>query len=105
MHSSRSFDFPMIFQSTRWSLKVEGSSLRAMTFMNLNLLFFFFKYQKSGLIFLYHKSIYFSNHVFSLEVDWLKDCLPYLFHNFRNKYFNKISLDNMLYVQNKLYRF
>ena len=35
----------------------------------------------------------------------LKDCLPYLFHGFRNKYFNKISLDNMLYFQNKLYRF
>ena len=26
-----------------------------------------------------------------------KDCLPHLFHGFRNKYFNKISLDNMLY--------
>ena len=26
-----------------------------------------------------------------------KDCLPYLFHSFRNKYFNKISLGNMLY--------
>ena len=35
----------------------------------------------------------------------LKDCLTYLFHGFRNKYFNKISLDNMLYFQNKLYRF
>ena len=34
-----------------------------------------------------------------------KDCLPYLFHSFRNKYFNKISLDNMLYFQNKLYKF
>ena len=34
-----------------------------------------------------------------------KDCLPYLFHRFRNKYFNKISLDNMLYFQNKLYKF
>ena len=31
----------------------------------------------------------------------LKDCLPYLFHGFRNKYFNKISLDNMLFFQNK----
>ena len=28
-----------------------------------------------------------------------KDCLPYLFHSFRNKYFNKISLGNMLYSQ------
>ena len=26
-----------------------------------------------------------------------KDYLPHLFHGFRNKYFNKISLDNMLY--------
>ena len=34
-----------------------------------------------------------------------KDCLPYLFHGFRNKYFNNISLDNMLYFQNKLYKF
>ena len=31
-----------------------------------------------------------------------KDCLPYLFPGFRNKYFNKTSLDNMLYFQNKL---
>ena len=35
----------------------------------------------------------------------LKDCLPYLFHGFRNKYFNKIYLDNVLYFQNKLYKF
>ena len=27
----------------------------------------------------------------------LKDYLPHLFHGFRNKYFNKISFDNMLY--------
>ena len=26
-----------------------------------------------------------------------KDDRPYLFHSFRNKYFNKISLGNMLY--------
>ena len=32
----------------------------------------------------------------------IKDGLPYLFHSFRNKYFNKISLGNMLYFQNKL---
>ena len=31
-----------------------------------------------------------------------KDGRPYLFHSFRNKYFNKISLGNMLYFQNKL---
>ena len=31
-----------------------------------------------------------------------KDGLPCLFHSFRNKYFNKISLGNMLYFQNKL---
>ena len=32
----------------------------------------------------------------------LKDGLPYLFRSFRNKYFNKISLGNMLDFQNKL---
>ena len=32
----------------------------------------------------------------------IKDGLPYLFHSFRNKYFNKISLGNMPYHQNKL---
>ena len=31
-----------------------------------------------------------------------KDGRPYLFYSFRNKYFNKISLGNMLYFQNKL---
>ena len=36
---------------------------------------------------------------------FLKDCLPYLFHGFRNKYFNNISLDSMLYFQNELYKF
>ena len=30
----------------------------------------------------------------------LKDCLPHLFHGFRNRHFNKISLDNMLYFHN-----
>ena len=35
----------------------------------------------------------------------VKDCLPYLSHGFRNKYSNKISLDNMLYFQNKWYKF
>ena len=34
-----------------------------------------------------------------------KDCLPRLFHGFRNRHFNKISLDNMLYCHNKLYKF
>ena len=34
--------------------------------------------------------------------NFLKDGRPYLFHSFRNKYFNKISLGNMLYFQNKL---
>ena len=43
--------------------------------------------------------------VYTMYVFTCKDCLPYLFHNFRNNYFNKISLGNMLYVQNKLYRF
>ena len=32
----------------------------------------------------------------------IKDGRPYLFHSFRNKYFNKISLGNMLYFHNKL---
>ena len=32
----------------------------------------------------------------------LKDGRPYLFHSFRNKCFDKISLGNMLYFQNKL---
>ena len=31
-----------------------------------------------------------------------KDGRPYLFHIFRNKCFDKISLGNMLYFQNKL---
>ena len=35
----------------------------------------------------------------------LKDCLPHIFHVFRNKDFNKISLYNMLYFHNKLYKF
>ena len=26
-----------------------------------------------------------------------KDCFTHLFHGFRNRHFNKISLDNMLY--------
>ena len=30
--------------------------------------------------------------------DFVKDGRPHLFHGFRNKYFNKISLDNMLYT-------
>ena len=29
-----------------------------------------------------------------------KDWLPHLFHGFRNRQFNKISLDNMLYFHN-----
>ena len=33
---------------------------------------------------------------------YVKDGLPDLFHSFRNKYFNKISLGNLLYFQNKL---
>ena len=41
----------------------------------------------------------------SLTNNFVKDCLPYLFHGFRNKYCNKISLDNMLYFQNELYKF
>ena len=35
-------------------------------------------------------------------VNKIKDGLPYLFHRFRNKYFNKISLGNLLCFQNKL---
>ena len=38
----------------------------------------------------------------SLRGHFVKDGRPYLFHSFRNKYFNKISFGNMLYFQNKL---
>ena len=38
-------------------------------------------------------------------LNWFKDDRPYLFHSFRNKYFNKISLGNMLYFQNELRKF
>ena len=37
-----------------------------------------------------------------INIRKFKDGLPYLFHSFRNKYFNKSSLGNMLYFQNKL---
>ena len=30
----------------------------------------------------------------------LKDCFSHLFHGFRNKYLNKISLDSMLFYHN-----
>ena len=34
----------------------------------------------------------------NFEILWIvKDDFPHLFLGFRNKYFNKISLDNMLY--------
>ena len=46
------------------------------------------------------KQIYKTN-----NIDPIKGCLPYLFHGFRHKYFYKISLDNMLYYQNLLYKF
>ena len=36
---------------------------------------------------------------------YFKDGLPYLFHSFRNKYFNKISFGSMLYFQNKFTSF
>ena len=42
------------------------------------------------------------SHMSTGFVPYFKDGLPYLFHSFRNKYFNKISLGNMLYFQNKL---
>ena len=35
----------------------------------------------------------------------IKDCFPHLFHGFRNRNNNKISLDNMLYFHNYLYKF
>ena len=41
-------------------------------------------------------------HIWEINFWKFKDGLPYLFHSFRNKYFNKISLGNMLYFQNKL---
>ena len=40
--------------------------------------------------------------LFQGHIIFLKDGRPYLFHSFRKKYFNKISLGNMLYFQNKL---
>ena len=42
------------------------------------------------------------DHSYDLDesVSSFKDCLPHLFHGFRNKYFNKILLDNMLYLHN-----
>ena len=39
----------------------------------------------------------------TMSFSMLKDSLPHLFHGFRNKYFNKISLDNMLYFLNYMY--
>ena len=37
----------------------------------------------------------------NLRLSWyFKDDLPYLLHGFRNKYFDKISLGNMLYFHN-----
>ena len=35
-----------------------------------------------------------------MKIYTIKDCLPHLFHGLRNIYFNKISLDNMLYFHN-----
>ena len=45
------------------------------------------------------------NVVTNLLLFRIKDCLPCLFHGFRNKHFNKISLDSMLYLHNELYKF
>ena len=39
--------------------------------------------------------------IFSMETGALfKDCLPRLLHGLRNKYFNIISLENMLFSHN-----
>ena len=35
----------------------------------------------------------------------LKDCLPYPFYGFRNKYFNNFSIDNRLYFHKCMYKF
>ena len=48
----------------------------------------------AGLRMYYSQKLFFSQNI--------KEGLPYLFHSFRNKYFYKISLGNMLYFQNKL---
>ena len=40
--------------------------------------------------------------ILNLWKSFFKDGLPYLLHSFGNKHFNKISLGNMLYLQNKL---
>ena len=43
------------------------------------------------------------NNKISICPKWkIKDGLSYLFHSFKNKYFNKIPLGNMLHFQNKL---
>ena len=36
---------------------------------------------------------------------WFKDCLPHIFHGFRNRHFNQISLNNTVYFHNVLYMF
>ena len=36
----------------------------------------------------------------SISQGFIKDCLPHLFHGFRNRHFNKISLNYMLYFHN-----
>ena len=42
---------------------------------------------------------YLAHKVFN-QIARFKDCLPNLFHGFRNKYFNNFSLDKMLYFHN-----
>ena len=67
-------------------LEISGSGMSLLLFIKI--LLFFLIYIELD------KISNFANNV--------KDGLPYLFHSFRNKYFNKISLGNMLYYQNKL---
>ena len=71
---------------TVYANEVLTNSKRRLNVLNKRFFFFFFVF----FVFFFFFSAY------------LKDGRPYLFHSFRNKYFNKISLGNMLYFENKL---
>ena len=47
-----------------------------------------------------HEFVYIICKVSRKNISLFKDCLPHLFHGFRNRHFIKISLDNMLYFHN-----
>ena len=71
--------------------------------MSLFHLGFFFSFE--NILFEFFFFVFFSLEkvrVFKVRPTSVKDGLSYLFHSSRNKYFNKISLGNMLYFQNNL---